>query len=129
MRATLRLELRNAEGHLVEERRAKNSVMRDGAKLIAALFTGTVASGITHMAVGTSAQAEDGTFVRDALTTAGDQPGHDLQNNEAAIAPGDFVVKTDEARRLVIVQVNATVPKNAAVGTLREAGLVAHGAQ
>jgi hypothetical protein len=123
MRATVRLELRNDAGDIVDVRRAKNSVMKSGAELLANLFTGKGSKGITHMGVGSSGEAEEGTFVRDALT-AGDGPDALAGGSETAIAPEDFVVKADADRRVIIVQVHATLPKSAAVGTLREAALL-----
>lgn len=125
MRATVRLELRNEEGDVLAMREARNSVMRGGAELIASLFSGKGNGGITHMGVGISAEPESDTFARTALTTAGDAPDALTGATEAAIAAADFTVRVEEARRLAIVEVRATVPKGAAIGTLREAGLIA----
>lgn len=124
MRATLRVELRNADGDVLDVRRAKNSVMRGGAELVAALFSGKAAAGITHMGVGISAEPEADTFTSAALTTAGDAPDALTGDTETPITPADFIVTTDPERRLVLVQLHATLSKTAAVGTLREAGLL-----
>ena|SRR5258706_8269560 len=127
MRATVRLELRRTDDDtLVDVRHAKNSVMRGGAELVANLFAGKPGAGITHMGVGISAEAENDDFVRTGLTTAGDAPDTLTGDTEAVIAPADVTIHTDAERRMVIVQINATLPKAAAIGTLREAGLVAH---
>jgi hypothetical protein len=127
MRASVRLELRNEDGSVAGVRQARNSVMRGGAELIASLFSGTANGGITHMGVGISAEPESDTFSRTALTTAGDAPDALTGDTEAPVTGADFVVRVDETRRLAIVEVHATVPKGAAVGTLREAGLIARG--
>jgi hypothetical protein len=124
MRATVRLELRNDAGAIVGVRHARNSVMKSGAELVANLFTGKAGKGITHMGVGLSGEAEDGTFVRETLTTAGDEPDALTGGFLAPIAPVDFVVKADADRRLIVVQVHATLQKSVAVGTLREAALL-----
>lgn len=124
MRATVRLELRNDAGEIVEIRRARNSVMKSGAQLLANLFTGNGSKGITHMGVGISGEAEEGTFIREALTTDGDAADALTGGSETPIAPADFVVKADADRRVILVQVHATLPKSAAVGTLREAALL-----
>jgi hypothetical protein len=124
MRATVRLELRNDAGEIVDVRRVKNSVMRSGAELLANLFAGQGTKGITHMGVGISGEAEEGTFVREALTTTGDAPDALTGGSETPIAATDFAVKADAERRLIVVQVRATLPKSAAIGTLREAALL-----
>jgi len=124
MRATVRLELRNDDGEIVAVRRANNSVMKSGAELLANLFTGKASKGITHMGVGISGEPEEGTFVREALTTAGDSPDALTGGSETPIVPADFTVKADAERRVIVVQVHATLPKSAGVGTLREAALL-----
>jgi hypothetical protein len=124
MRATVRLELRNDAGAIVGVRRAKNSVMKSGAELLANLFTGKANVGITHMGVGVSGEPENDAFVRDSLTTEGDSPDALTGGTDTPIAPADFTVKADAERRVIVVQVHATLPKSAAVGTLREAALL-----
>jgi hypothetical protein len=124
MRATVRLELRNEAGEIIDVRRAKNSVMKSGAELLAGLFTGTASKGITHMGVGISGEPENDAFTREALTTAGDAPDALVGGSETPITPADFTVKADAERRVIVVQVHATLPKSAAVGTLREAALI-----
>lgn len=124
MRATVRMELRNGGGDLIESRFAKNSVMAGGAALVANLFCGKAAAAITHMGVGISAEPETDSFATKELKTTGDSPDAIKGATETAIAPSDFTITTDEAKRLVIVRLHATLPKTAAVGTLREAGLL-----
>jgi len=124
MRATVRLELRNAAGSVIDVRHAKNSVMKGGAQLIANLFSGQATTGITHMVVGLSGDPESDPFSSTALTTTGGTPDALTGGNETAIIPADFIIKTDAVKRLVIVQLHATLPPPAGVGTLREAGLI-----
>ena len=126
MRALLQLDLRDSGGRLLARRQAHNAVMRSGAMLVAQLFTGGGA-GITHMGVGTSDAAESDTFATAALTNtaAGGQPAL-TGDTEVALPEGTFTnrIQLDEARRLAQVRFHATLPESAAVGTVREAGLL-----
>ncbi len=122
MRATVILELTDRRsGALLARRRAKNAVMQGGAGLIAALLSGQ-GSPITHMGVGTSDEPEPETFDRTALTLA---DGVLAGATEAAIAAENFTTEIDETRRVVKLRVRATLPDEAAVGEVREAGLIA----
>jgi hypothetical protein len=118
MRAHLTVDLRDAGGALLAHRSASNSVMRSGAELVAQLFAGRT-GGITHMAVGTDDQPETDQFSTVALS-AGDLQG----GTEAPIAPQAFTFSTDADRRLAVVRVRGTMPQTAAIGKVREAGLV-----
>jgi hypothetical protein len=116
MRALLRLELRRIDGGLVTVREAHNSVLRSGADLLAHMFA-MQSTGITHMAVGSSDAPESQNFATTALTDA----------TEVPLTPAAFQVDPpDPVKRVVRVRIRGTVPAAAAVGTLREAGLVAH---
>jgi hypothetical protein len=128
MQATVRLELTTAGGAVVEVREAKNSVMRAGAELIASLFAGKATAGITHMAVGTSSDEESDSFNTGALANDDEEGTPALTGGiETAIGTSDFTLETDTARKVVRVRVRATLPNAAAVGTMREAGLMAKG--
>jgi hypothetical protein len=116
MRAQLRIELRRTDGELVAIRQAGNSVLRSGADLLAQLFSGRGGQGITHMAVGASDAPETEAFSTEALE----------DGTEVPISAGDFQVDPpDPVKRVVRVRVRGTVPAAAAVGTIREAALVA----
>ena len=126
MRGQLRLELRSRTGAVLARRDAGNAVMRGGAGLIADLFAGRGA-GITHMGVGTSDAPETDAFDTVGLTNeaTGGQPAL-AGGTEAAIPPASFLPpEIDPARRVVRVRVRGTLPPEAAVGTVREAGLIA----
>lgn len=123
MRATLRLELRDGDGALVALRRARNTVLASGGRLVADLFTGA-GSPITHMGVGTSGADPDSVEV-EALTNDDGAGAPGLSGETVApIAPEAFRTEADEARRRVVVRVRATLPEAAAVGTIREASLL-----
>lgn len=123
MRARLEVELRDRTGALLQRRAAHNTVLQAGGRLIADLFTGA-GGPITHMSVGTS--DDDPTSVSVAALANSDgagQPGL-TGDTAAAIPPEAFTVTVDDTRRRVLVRVRGTLPEVAAVGTLREAGLM-----
>jgi hypothetical protein len=124
MRARLHLELTTRDGHLVTFRDGYNSVMRAGAELVARLFAGQ-GQAITHMGVGISDTPETDAFATTGLSNdvAGRTPL--TGGTEAAIPPEAFSIDPpDEGKRLVRVRVRATLPTTAAVGVVREAGLL-----
>ncbi len=125
MRATLDLTLANRDGIPIARRRARNAVMRGGAELVGRLFAGQ-GSPITHMGVGVNEDPETGDFTTAALAAG---PGPDgaalVAPTEVAIPAEAFTVTTDPVKRLVLVRVRATLPAAAAVGKVREAGLLA----
>jgi hypothetical protein len=124
MRAQLRLELADRSGRIIAARQAHNAVMREGARLIARLFTGDQVP-ITHMVVGTSDEPESDTYNTLALTNPTDGPDM-LRGGTTAPIPKELMLTSiDETRRLVIVRVRGTMPDAAAVGRIREAGLMA----
>lgn len=115
MRALLRLELRGSSGRLLDVRQARNSVLQSGAGLLANLFAGQ-SVGISHMAVGTSDAPESDAFSTTALSNA----------TEVAIPAEAFQIDPpDPVKRVVRVRVRGTIPAADAVGTLREAALMA----
>lgn len=124
MRAQLRLELTDSSGRIITAREARNAVMREGAKLIALLFTGAQGA-ITHMGVGTSDEPESDSYNTLGLVnpTTGDDM---LQGDTVAPIPADAMfISVDETKRVAVVRVRATMPADAAVGRVREAGLIA----
>ena len=123
MRAHLHLELTDRRGRTVAWRRRHNAVMRSGAQLIADLFAGR-GSPITHMGVGTSDAAPDDLAVTALSNEALGEDGALVGATMTAIAPEAFTSSLDESRRVVQVRVRATLPAPAAVGRIREAGLV-----
>ncbi|GAA2152632.1 hypothetical protein FHX52_0800 [Humibacillus xanthopallidus] len=123
MTATLHLQVTAGDGTVVDERCAHNTVMASGARLIADLFAGT-GSPITHMGVGTSDAAPDDVNVA-ALSNAADGDAAPLDGATlGAIPPAAFVATIVPERRVVQVRVRGTLPADAAIGRIREAGLV-----
>ena len=125
MRGRVHLQLRAPDGEVVAERRATNSVMRGGAELVAQLFKGEGVP-INRMGVGTSDTPESDAFATPQLTNPPEPDAARLEGaTEVTLEPDEFAVSVDETHRLVKVRVHATLPESAAVGTLREAGLLA----
>lgn len=108
-------------GRVIAERKTRNTVMASGAQIVASLFAGSGVS-VTHMAVGISDATPEDTSLT-ALTNTGDEAltGEVI----APVAPTSVRFETDALRRLVRVHMRATLPNAAAVGTIREAGLIA----
>ena len=126
MRAKLELTVRDRAGATVTARRATNAVMRQGAVLIADLFRGE-GSAITHMGVGTSDAPESDAFATAELQNeaSGGEPRLEGPTEVAIPAEAFRDPVVDEQRRLVRVRFRATLPEASAVGTVREAGLLA----
>lgn len=115
MRAYLRVEMRSRSGETIAVREAANSVLRTGAGLMGRLFAGQ-GGAITHMAVGSSDSPETEAFATTALTDV----------TEVALAAEAFQIDPpDPVKRVVRVRVRGTVPAPDAVGTIREAALLA----
>ena len=125
MRAQLRLELRTVNGETLEVRHAHNAVMRAGAELLADLFAGRGAP-ITHMGVGTSDTPESDAYATEQLSNEAVGDLAPLEGDtEAEIPPEAFMPpEVDEVKRVVRVRLRSTLPAEAAVGTVREAGLI-----
>jgi hypothetical protein len=126
MRAFVHIELHSKNGQVLATRDCSNSVMRGGARLIADLFAGR-GSPITHMGVGTSDTPESDAFATEALSNdaIGDEAPLD-GGTEATIPIEAFQPpEIDEARRVVRLRLRGTLPAPAAIGTVREAGLLA----
>src|SRR5947209_6934837 len=124
MRGEVTIELRDSAGALLEVRRARNAVMVGGAQLIANLFAGK-GSPITHMGVGTNDSPAPDDFSTSALTNeaVGDIPAL-TGATDAAIPAESFAIEVDAAHRVVRVRVRGNLPPEAAIGTVREAGLL-----
>ncbi len=126
MKARLHLCLQRPDGTVLDERHASNTVMVSGAQLIADLFAGA-GSAITHMGVGTNAEDPDDVEVT-ALSNVAVDDSPPLQGSTLGpIAPDSFTTTVIRERRVVQVRVRATLPSDAAVGMVREAGLVSEG--
>jgi hypothetical protein len=70
IKGRLRLELRDPGGRLLAERRASNMVLRSGAELVAALFSGKAATPVNGVAVGINPTPSSPPYEGTTLTTA-----------------------------------------------------------
>lgn len=108
---------------LLAVRHDHNAVMQAGGMLVANLFAGKGAA-ITHMGVGTS-NADDPDFTTSQLANAATVGTPALTGDTTApLTPDAFTTVVDTTRRAVAVRVRGTLPPAAAVGTVREAGLL-----
>lgn len=124
MKGYLELIVKDKDHRLVARRAGGNAVMRSGGEILARLFAGS-GTGITHMGVGTSDELDVENYAIEALSNeaVGDIPA--LEGDvEVAIAPDAFNIVPDEVKRVIKVSLRATMPDTAAVGTIREAGLL-----
>lgn len=123
MRAHLQVRLTAPDGTVLADRRAHNTVLTGGARLIASLFAGTGAP-ITHMGVGNSDADPDDVDIQ-SLTNDAVRDGAPLAGETSAALPAEaFTTTVVPERRVIQVRVRGTLPPAAAVGRIREAGLV-----
>lgn len=125
MRAHLTLQIRDRTGQILAGRSAHNAVMRQGAELVAKLFAGT-GMPISHMGVGNREILEEPDFEIEGLINEPDSTGQTLEGDTAAPLPeGAIEIEADETNRRIHVTIRGVMPEEAAVGTIREAGLLA----
>lgn len=118
----LRLLVRAADGSVVAERRADNTVLRQGALIVARLFAGQAGSGpIDAVGVGFGPDAAD---VEATALTPPPGGGIDAAALRAALAPDSFTIAADGARA-VIVSVAARFKPSVELRAVTEAGLLA----
>jgi hypothetical protein len=117
----LTLTIRTRHGALVGERRARNLVVRDGAALIAALFSGQTATHVDNIRIGFGDHA---TAESKALTVPGGP--FDFSLLQAPVKPEHFQIDAGGAGA---VKVSISVPfePKEDLGNVSEAGLFAGG--
>jgi hypothetical protein len=115
IRGTLRIELRGPAGEVVQRRNGSNTVVRSGAELVGALFSGAVATPINGMAVGTNAQPLAPPYEVTSLTTV-DESGQPLQGTTAvALAADDTKIETLDGEMRVRISIRGVLPPEAAL--------------
>jgi hypothetical protein len=126
MKGRLTLQVLDNQQRVIATRRADNAVMRGGGELVARLFAGLGGGAITHVAVGVSDAPESDQFSTSGLSNAASDGIVPLTGaTEVAIPQTAFTVDVDSVKRVVWVRARTTLPASAAVGTIREAGLLA----
>ncbi|MBU1054942.1 MAG: hypothetical protein KKC46_14105 [Proteobacteria bacterium] len=124
MKGRLLIELRNSNGEVIDRRTADNAVMQGGGELVARLFSGQ-GFPISHMGVGTSDMPESDDFSTAALVNDPDGEYEPLKGEtETILPPESFSIEHNPEKRVYTVKVRGTLPAAAAVGTIREAGLI-----
>jgi hypothetical protein len=112
---TLTIELRAPGGEVALRRRARNTVVRGGAEVVAGLFAGTLTTPVNGMAVGTNAQPLAPPYDLKGLAVV-DETGQALSGPTAvAIAASDVQVTTLASEMRVLVSVRGVLPKEAAL--------------
>jgi len=125
MRAHLTIQTRDSHGRTLQCRRAHNAVMQKGAELIAQLFSGTGAP-ISHMGVGNRETVEGPAFEVTELVNTEDSNGQTLAGETLAPLPENSMkIEPDPEHHRIRVTIRGVMPEDAAVGTVREAGLLA----
>jgi hypothetical protein len=121
MRGKLAMVVRGADGELVAERRARNIVLRQGASIVARLFSGAAdGSPITHVQVGFA--RESATPETTALTPP--QVAVSPAALRTELPPGSFQVIGDQPAAIKVL-VNATFHPTVELKDVSEAGLMA----
>ena len=126
MKGRLSLEVLDDRRRVIATRRADNAVMRGGGELIARLFAGRGGAAITHVGVGVSDAPESELFTTTGLSNAAADGVEPLTGaTEVAILATALTIDVDAPKRIVWVRARTTLPPSAAIGTIREAGLLA----
>ncbi|PCK07953.1 MAG: hypothetical protein COA42_11750 [Alteromonadaceae bacterium] len=124
MKGYLRLVVSDKDNNIVSQRCGGNAVMLSGGQMLAQLFSGG-GTGITHMGVGTNDQVDTQTYDIAALSNEAFGESDPLTGDtEVGIVASAFSIENDTVKRIVKVSLRATLPPSAAVGTIREAGLL-----
>lgn len=125
MKGRLLIELCNLKGEVIDQRKVENAVMQGGAELIARMFSGQ-GFPVSHMGVGISDLPQPDEF--NTTTLVNDESG-DYEpltgDTDVALPSQSFVIEHNAEKRVYTVKVRGTLPAAAAVGTIREAGLLA----
>jgi hypothetical protein len=102
-------------GQIVAIRRARNTVMRGGAELIAGLFDGSVTSAIDGIAVGLNADPPEPPYETTALTTADGDSTTLLQLPVAKLATDAITTRVDTEAFKLVLSVHGVMPADRAV--------------
>ena len=112
----LRLQLRDGRSRrIVAERRARNTVLRSGAELIAALFQGSASSAINGMAVGLDPTPSEPPYEKTGLTLEAPDGTVLLQSAAVALAADAVTTSIDDQTFKVRLTVHGVMPADRAV--------------
>lgn len=120
----LHLTIREAGGELVTERRVRNIVLRQGADIIARLFSGAEeAAPVDQVKVGF---AREGATVETTSLTGPEDASIPAEALASPVAPGDFSVVTDRPGAIQVLIASVFKP-TVELKDVTEAGLLAGG--
>jgi hypothetical protein len=111
----VRIELRDAAGVLVTDRRVRNAVVRSGAELVAALFRGSVATPVNGVGVGVDPTPPAPPYEATALTVAAPDGTPILQQGASPIVPADVQTEVLADQLKVRVTLRSVIGPNRAV--------------
>lgn len=111
----LTLQLRDGGGRIVAERHARNTVLRSGAELVAALFQGALATPINGMAVGLDPTPSEPPYETTSLTLEAADGTVLLQSAAVALAADAVTTSIDAETFKVRLTVHGVVPADRAV--------------
>ena len=110
----LHIDMRDRDGRSVLTRRARNTVVRSGAEIVAGLFSGQASTPVNGMAVGTNAEPISAPYELGALNGL-DEAGAALVGALAvAISPENVKVETLASDQRVRVAIRGVLPAGAA---------------
>jgi hypothetical protein len=121
-RGRLRLCVRDGDGKLIEERRSRNIILRQGAAVIANLFAAQAgAVGINTMQVGFG---KEGATAETTVLVPPADSSIPVSALSSAIAEGDFSIVTDKPDAIQVM-VSSVFTPTVELANVTEAGLLA----
>jgi hypothetical protein len=116
----MHLLVRTAGGQLIAERRANNIVLRQGAEIVAKLFSGQANQPINQIQVGFARESADA----ETVTLKPSPDGVELQKLRSPIAADKFKVQTDKPG-IIRVNIASVFQPTVELKNVSEAGLLA----
>lgn len=104
-----------ATGIVLAERRAKNTVLRSGAELVAALFEGSITTPVNAMAVGLDPTPSEPPYETSGLTVTATDGTVVLERAAAALAADAVTTSTDIENFRIRLTVHGVIPADRAV--------------
>ncbi|MEX2262657.1 MAG: hypothetical protein WD696_11940 [Bryobacteraceae bacterium] len=111
----MRLMLRDANGAIVLERRAANVVLRSGAELVAALFSGGASTPVNGVGVGVNATPASVPYEAATLTVTTPDGTPILQASAAPIDPATIQTQALQDQLRIRVSLRSVIGPNRAV--------------
>ena len=110
--------LRDGRGRVLASRRAHNTVVRSGSRIVAELFAGRRAAPVNGVAVGANPLPLSAPYVLNALSSKGIEGA-----TAVALTPDSFEVDELPKEQRTRVRIETVLPRGTAIGRLAEAAL------